>query len=37
MKRSKQLTTKARKIVYGMYLKGANKVMMFEQFIRLFW
>lgn len=37
MKRSKQLSKKARKIVYGMYLKGANKVMMFEQFIRLFW
>jgi hypothetical protein len=37
MKRSKQLPKKARKIVYGMYLKGANKVMMFEQFICLFW
>jgi hypothetical protein len=37
MKRSKQLPKKARKIVYGMYIKGANKAMMFEQFLRLFW
>lgn len=37
MKLSKQLPKKVRKIVYGIYLKGANRTMMFEQFIQLFW
>jgi hypothetical protein len=37
MKLSKQLPKKVRRLMYGMYIKGANKAMMFEQFICLFW
>jgi|688.fasta_scaffold952856_2 hypothetical protein len=37
MKLSKQLPKKIRRLMYGMYIKGANKAMLFEQFIQLFW